>query len=120
MTQHTIPFYAIKRLRTLGFKSYAEYLRSPEWAAVKWRYKHSKLPQGCQVCGARPVDLHHRSYKRIGGSEYLRDLVPLCRTHHKQVHAEHQGGPRNLYKSTNRTVSRERKQEQIRATKSRR
>jgi hypothetical protein len=86
MTQYPIPYYAIRRLHSLGFKSYAAYLRSPQWEAVKWRYKHSRLPQGCQECGAKQVDLHHRTYKRIGGKEHLSDLVPLCRQHHRSIH----------------------------------
>jgi hypothetical protein len=76
------------------------------------------MPQGCQVCGAKQVDLHHRNYKRIGGKEHLSDLVPLCREHHEQVHTEHQNRPQSLDKDTNRTVKQERKREQTRATKS--
>jgi hypothetical protein len=109
-----IPFYAIKRLQSLGFRTYADYLRSPEWAAVKWRYRRSKRPQGCQLCGAKPVDLHHRTYKRIGGKEHLSDLVALCRQHHDQAHAEHQGDPQSLHRATRRN------REQTRADQSRR
>lgn len=61
------------------------YLRSPEWAATKARYRASKMPQTCVVCGESRVDLHHRTYVRVG-RERLADLVPLCRAHHREAH----------------------------------
>jgi len=64
---------------------YADYIWSAEWAEVKRRYRASKLPQKCVVCGSSHVDLHHRSYRRLG-AERLNDLVPLCREHHMIVH----------------------------------
>lgn len=65
--------------------SYAAYLRSDHWQNVKTRYRTSKLPQSCVVCGAERVDLHHRTYERLG-RERLTDLVPLCREHHGEAH----------------------------------
>ena len=65
---------------------YAAYIRSSAWAKVKRRYRASKLPQHCAVCGDAKVDLHHRTYKRLG-NERLTDLIPLCRPHHGDVHA---------------------------------
>lgn len=64
---------------------YKRYIKSPQWAAVKRRYRESKLPQDCRVCGARRVDLHHRTYDHLG-HEPLRDLVPLCRADHQALH----------------------------------
>src|SRR5262245_22422030 len=65
---------------------YRAYIRSDAWREKKRAYRASKLPQTCYVCGASPVDLHHRSYKRFG-NERLTDLLPLCRPHHDEAHA---------------------------------
>jgi hypothetical protein len=99
------------KLRALGYGSYAEYLRSEHWAAIKAKYRASKMPQRCVVCGEGWVDLHHRSYKRIG-QEHLHDLVPLCRAHHNEVHTALFYGSStrdNLFSVTARTVKRARK-----------
>ncbi len=74
------------RLRQLGFRSLKEYLRSHLWRQAKQRYRRSVFPKRCLVCNVRKVQLHHRTYERIG-NEKLADLAPLCRTHHKQLHA---------------------------------
>lgn len=82
--------YALRqhRLRRLGFSNYRAYLRSPQWKAVVWRYRHSRHPQRCAVCGDRRFLLHHRTYIRIG-SERLTDLVALCPDHHEEQHQSH-------------------------------
>lgn len=72
------------RLRRLGFKSYAEYLRSPHWHVVRARYRASDLPQTC-ICGEPDVHLHHMTYQRIG-DERLTDLTPLCPQCHSLIH----------------------------------
>jgi hypothetical protein len=74
-----------ERLALFGYDSYAEYLRSDHWKSVKQRYRRSRLPQGCVVCGLLLVDLHHRSYKSLG-KENLNHLIPLCREHHYSTH----------------------------------
>ena len=33
------------------------------------------------------MQLHHHTYDRVGGSELLTDLRPLCDDHHSAVHA---------------------------------
>lgn len=66
-------------------RKYLAYINSPAWTDVRRRYKASKLPQKCYVCGATKVDLHHKTYERFG-HERLTDLMPLCRRHHKAVH----------------------------------
>lgn len=74
-----------KALARLGFKSYAQYLVSDEWKETKRRYRASNKPQSCAVCHAPNVDLHHKTYKRLG-HERLDDLTPLCRRHHDELH----------------------------------
>jgi hypothetical protein len=71
--------------RTVSRAEYAAYIRSPEWQAVKARYRASRLPQDCYCCGGRGEHFHHRTYKNLG-AEYLRDIVPLCKDCHWRVH----------------------------------
>lgn len=66
---------------------YRVYLQSDHWQEIKRKYRSSRLPQDCHVCGTREdINLHHRTYKRRG-KEYLRDLLPLCTKCHKLTHA---------------------------------
>lgn len=45
----------------------------------------------CEDCGARrPLDVHHRTYKRIG-NERPEDLVAVCRRCHKERHRGKRG-----------------------------
>ena len=70
---------------------YADYMNSPTWAARKRRWfrehwERTHEPAVCVVCGARPVDLHHMDYGRLG-NEKDDDVVPLCHVHHDRIHA---------------------------------
>lgn len=83
----------------------AGYLASPEWAARKAQYFAWVRSQGvepaCQVCHVRlkdlkHLDVHHHDYSGVliavpSREHYVawegrNKLVPLCRTHHAQVH----------------------------------
>lgn len=67
-------------------RRYEEYINSSEWQTVRKRYRQSKLPWECAVCGvAVNLHLHHRTYKRLG-RERLTDLIPLCKFHHEETH----------------------------------
>ncbi len=86
------------RLRTLGM-TYAQYLASDHWQEVRRQYRASNLPQNCLGCGNPKVDLHHRTYNRLG-REFLTDLIPLCRKCHHGVHGhllEHYNGQHLAY-----------------------
>lgn len=66
---------------------YYEYLQSAQWAriraAVVERDEHA-----CMVCNStRSLNVHHRTYDRIGREE-MRDLVTLCRACHERYHHE--------------------------------
>lgn len=74
-----------KPLRAAGYNSYNDYLKSEHWKDLRARYFKSKLPRTCKICESSRVELHHRSYKRLG-HERLDDLIPLCRTHHQALH----------------------------------
>jgi hypothetical protein len=74
-------------LDRLGYGTYADYLAGPEWADARSRYRTSGKVQRCLVCRAPNVDLHHRTYLRLG-NERVDDLVALCRGHHELLHDE--------------------------------
>ncbi len=65
---------------------YKDYLLSPEWQAKR---KEALRLAGyrCQVCYAGDVtlDVHHRTYKRLG-HELITDLIVLCRPCHDIFH----------------------------------
>ena len=91
---------------------YSEYMTSSLWAKTKRRYRTSKLPQRCMVCGDPQVHLHHRSYERLG-NERLSDLVPLCQKHHEGVHDFAKANSNwSLWKATNEYLKRNSRQRQ--------
>jgi phage terminase large subunit GpA-like protein len=68
--------------------SYRQYMQSEQWARVKAAY-YARHRQQCRACGSKQhIDLHHRSYDRMG-YETDRDLVPLCESCHAVVHQLH-------------------------------
>jgi len=73
-----------RRLLKLGYYSYADYLKSGHWTDLRKRFFRSGLQKHC-FCSNRRVQLHHRTYCRLG-REFLNDLVAMCDTHHKLFH----------------------------------
>lgn len=73
------------RQKELERMSYADYLLTVEWRAVRSR-KLSMADNRCELChDARSLNVHHRVYGRRG-RELLRDLVVLCRSCHERHH----------------------------------
>jgi hypothetical protein len=82
------------RGRVAKREKYGSYMDSPEWYrkreqwAAEWR-DTTGTDIVCAVCGEtwtlHQGDLHHRTYDRLG-HERLTDLVPMCRSCHKQLH----------------------------------
>lgn len=72
------------RLYRLGFPNYRSYLASGHWRALRAAYR-SRFGDRCQECGLQPVELHHRTYKRLG-KEPLSDLIALCDGCHEAAH----------------------------------
>jgi len=69
---------------------YADYMNSPAWAARKRRWFREHWARThqlavCVVCGARPVELHHMDYGRLGNEKHDQ-LTPLCHAHHARIH----------------------------------
>ena len=75
---------------------YAEYLKSTEWQ-VRRRWALDAADRRCQVCysngddGQGPLDVHHRTYDRVG-AERPSDLTVLCRTCHSLYHGKPASG----------------------------
>lgn len=77
---------------------YAAYMRSPQWQAVKrrffasnmWKHNPPKNQGGwrCYCCEADdvPLDVHHRTYNRLGRENIAVDLVAVCRPCHDEIH----------------------------------
>lgn len=66
--------------------AYRGYMTSPDWYKKRAQYFATPgLPKTCLVCGVREVDLHHLTYERFRKEE-MKDLVPLCRPHHQELH----------------------------------
>jgi 5-methylcytosine-specific restriction endonuclease McrA len=65
---------------------YDQYLGSQQWDLIR-RQVRTKYKDTCQECfKAGKVEIHHKTYERIGAEE-IDDLVALCRSCHKALHA---------------------------------
>ena len=69
---------------------YAEYLKSPEWKAIRRRIL-ARDRYRCALCPeTKNLDVHHRSYENIF-KEDDDDLIVLCRFCHERHHGRHDG-----------------------------
>ena len=73
-----------------------KYLGTTHWRKFVARYKASDRKQTCFACGQENVVLHHRTYERLG-NERLSDVVPLCNSHHIELHRRVERGEFPLY-----------------------
>ncbi len=73
-----------------------KYLGTMHWRKFVARYRASDRPQACFACGQENVVLHHRTYERLG-RERLSDVVPLCNSHHMELHRRVERGEFTLY-----------------------
>lgn len=78
----------MKRVATLKYLPYSEYLKTDHWRAVR-RAAIDHYGRRCLLCGATDasVNVHHRTYDRLG-RERLHDLTVLCRDCHAAHHEE--------------------------------
>ncbi|XKH55580.1 hypothetical protein LG293_09950 [Citricoccus nitrophenolicus] len=92
-------------LTRTGSTDYRNYLRSPQWGFRRVRWFRDARARGCEpacpVCQltldeAGSLDLHHLRYNGVHrdpgtgawqAKERDEDLMPMCRTHHEQLHA---------------------------------
>ena len=97
----------LKHLRSLGFKSYPEYLKSDLWKRVRARVFLEK-GQNCSLCANEATQVHHNRYHRndlIG--KKLSFLVPICRRCHELI--EHENGKKLKHCEVRRKYERLRK-----------
>jgi hypothetical protein len=87
----------------MNTQAYDSYLKSDHWKDTRARFYSSGLYKGrCECCWKRnkPLDIHHKSYRRIG-KEKLNDLIALCRDCHFRLHdlvgTLHHGRPVRLW-----------------------
>lgn len=74
-------------LQSLGFGSYAAYLRSDLWMGIRQKVMHRSRGI-CEVCGKRPAYTgHHITYCHsvLSGVD-LGQVVAICRACHKHIH----------------------------------
>lgn len=104
----------------LGKSDYYNYIKSPQWQAKRKQYYSSKLYKTlkqnnkgwvCYCCGAtdKQLDLHHRTYKRLGNENIAVDLVPVCRDCHHSIHELHKNSPVSLWTATKKIRARHNK-----------
>jgi hypothetical protein len=71
-------------LLKLGYATYAEYLRGPEWATIRAKV----LIDGakCYVCDRPATQVHHGSYRPMDLSgKCLDKLYPICGGCHRRI-----------------------------------
>lgn len=77
-------FFQSKFAKEKGYKSYQEYLNSPEWKKKADDYKE-RFPL-CEYCRKKsPVNVHHRNYQNVGYEKYW-DLLAVCKDCHDKAH----------------------------------
>jgi hypothetical protein len=108
----------------LSRSEYYGYIRSPAWAEKKRQYYASKMYKTlksrnngwiCYCCFAndKPLDLHHRTYKRLGEENIAVDLVPVCRDCHEKIHKLHKSTKISLWSATKKIRKPAKRKEKI-------
>lgn len=65
--------------------NYVEHINSRKWQRLR-RNKFIESGHKCEECGREwELDVHHRTYERLG-SEEMEDLVVLCKRCHSDLH----------------------------------
>jgi hypothetical protein len=82
-------------LRRMGFKSYAEYLRSDTYKQIR-RRAFKEYGEFCEVCGEPAAGLHHSDYSKETLEGDISGLVPLCVECHEHVEISRNGKKRTL------------------------
>ena len=83
---------------------YHDYIKSEAWQRKRRKFFSSKMwktyPEGlkagkfvCYCCGSdNRLDLHHRTYKRLGRERISVDLICVCRNCHNNIHKVNKSG----------------------------
>lgn len=73
--------------RAAFFRSYDQYLASPEWLEKRGLVLRRANSQ-CEGCGVQPAEeVHHLTYEHVG-NEFLFELVALCHCCHERIHGD--------------------------------
>ena len=105
--------------------NYYNYIQSDKWQEKRKQYYSSKMNKlfsmksvwKCICClkSGIPLDLHHRTYKRLG-NEKLSDLVTVCRKCHEMIHEHYKNDKttrKSLWKSTTVIKKRNKKNSKV-------
>ncbi len=86
-------------LRTMGFRSYVAYLRSPLWRYIRAGVMLAHARR-CVLCPRRARVVHHLSYARVvlTGADTTK-LAPLCNGCHKRVELGQGGRKRTFFEA---------------------
>ncbi len=87
------------------FPNYNDYMISTEWKLMKG-FLFSYTKKQCVCClKKKNIDVHHRSYTRIGTLNEIKDLIPVCRTCHDEIHFIQDRDNIPVYKATKIHIS---------------
>jgi hypothetical protein len=65
---------------------YHKYLLSPEWQRKRLEC-FAIYGRCCHLCqSTKEVHVHHRTYKNLMNENVEKELIPLCKKHHKSLH----------------------------------
>jgi hypothetical protein len=83
-------------LRAIGFASYADYLASATWAAIRLKVL-IRDAYACYGCRGKAFQVHHRSYGRdvLLGKD-LAPLVAICNDCHRRCEIDSRGNKLSL------------------------
>lgn len=84
-----------EKLAAMGFESYAEYLASPLWKAI--REAKIAVDPNCEICNEKADHVHHLSYKPSvlrGQKRYW--LVSVCKKCHHKIEFTRGGKKRSF------------------------
>lgn len=87
VSSHKTPFEPFADvLKSIGFRSYADYLSSLLWATVR-RQAFERWGSKCRACGKEATQVHHADYSRgtLRG-DTLDHLWPVCNACHQASH----------------------------------
>jgi 5-methylcytosine-specific restriction endonuclease McrA len=72
-------------MRRKRFRSYEDYLQSPQWKALRNRALE-RDGHRCRICNRHyTLQVHHRRYAERWGAETVDDLTTLCDDCHELV-----------------------------------
>lgn len=92
-----------KYLKSLGFSSYKEYLKSGHWKDI--RRAQLKSQPWCCGCGIKASQVHHLAYdkKTLEGKSEMR-LVSVCAHCHKDINYDSDGNKTTTHEANVRLL----------------